>query len=324
MTHPLATIEDPQVALAPSPREVIADAAEQAEALMEVVNAKGLSRRFSRDAKPYLEAGAWQIILAFNHTAPKVEYVKPIYDEEDGPVVAYEAKMSLIDIRTGAWRGEGISECAMDAYPTKGKQGRDKDKAAKSAAQTWALSKAARISFGWVAELAGFEPTPAHEMEASHAPETDYGTCPKHNVPYFMRGGMTSPGHKDENDRWCNRPKDDAEFAAKASSGPTEPISEPQATKPPVLDLANPDLTLLGAAPTESDGGPALFPDETNFANANDLKKSLAKDFGLNTQAKVEEALETVGQPVWAEIRDLNEAYATLAHHFAEQAGSDG
>jgi hypothetical protein len=311
-------IRDEQ-ALALRPREVIAGATEQATVLMEIVQARKLFATVG--GKMYLEAEAWEVICAFNNVAPDVVYVKPIYENDE--VVAYEAKVNLVD-RSGALRGSGIAECSLDSFPTKGRVGRDKDKAAKSAAQTWAISKAARMAFSWVAVLAGFEPTPASEMKGGPAPSNggnDYGICPKHNVPYFKRGAMTSPGHKDDTtkDKWCNRPDDDADFAAKAPSAYTEPVSEPEGTE--VLGDGGVALAAdslegpLFHKPAESDGGPALSLRGDHFADVGAFRKALKDNFGLATTAEVNKALDEAGLGPLAELGNLDEAYANLAAH---------
>jgi hypothetical protein len=206
-----------EAALARKPREVIADAKEQADALMEIVNDRKLFAVI--DGEPYLEAEAWEIICAFNNVAPDVAYVLAIQGPS-GETVAYEAKVNLLDIRTGALRGSGVAECSLDAPSTKGREGRDKDKAAKSTAQTWAISKAARLAFSWVAVLAGFQPTPASEMKGSGS-QTDHGTCGEHGVRYFQSKNMRSPAHKTDDGEWCNKPEEDREpVAPRAASRP--------------------------------------------------------------------------------------------------------
>ncbi len=193
-----------EMPLARKPREVIADAKEQADALMEIVNDRKLFAII--DDKPYLEAEAWEIICAFNNVAPDVAYVLAIQGP-GGETVAYEAKVNLLDIRTGALRGSGVAECSLDAPPTKGREGRDKDKAAKSTAQTWAISKAARLAFSWVAVLAGFQPTPASEMKGARN-QIDHGTCEEHGVSFFKSKNMRSPAHKTDDGGWCNKPEE--------------------------------------------------------------------------------------------------------------------
>ncbi len=321
-------------ALAPRPREVIAGAKEQADALMDIVQARNLFATVG--GKPYLEAEAWEIILAFNKVAPDVVYVKPIYEAvmgEDDELVAYEAKVNLID-RSGALRGSGIAECSLDSFPTRGREGRDKDKAAKSAAQTWAISKAARMAFSWVAVLAGFEPTPASEMkteQAQAATGTDYGTCEKHGVAYFKSANMRSPAHKKHDGGWCNKPKDAQATPAKAPSSPAEPDSEPEGTEQP----------FSGVAPypgepedePESDGGPALFPPEQasepsakpKITTAAGLWKALGQ-LGLNKKdhtAAVDGLLGRRGFRPLAE-ENLQVIYDAVAQEHADRAAHRG
>lgn len=319
--QPLAVRDEQSQAL--TPREVISNAKEQADILMEIVEAKVLFAMVG--GKRYLEAEAWEIILSFNKVAPDVVYVKPIYDAvhgEDDELVAYEAKVNLID-QFGVLRGSGVAECGMDSFPTRGRTGRDKDKAAKSAAQTWAISKAARMAFSWVAVLAGFEPTPASEMKGSARPDSasaetaeGYGICPVHDEPYFKSGRMKTPAHK-LNGGWCNKP-------VSAPSSPAEPTSQAEWT---VEQLA---WDKAQEQSTESDGEPALFPPEQastdgarKFTNAGQFRKALDDDFGLKTAAEVNAALDLVGLNPLAQVGNFAEAYATIAYHFAEQGGSD-
>ena len=327
MTNPIATIEaDVSGQLALSPRELIEGATEQATVLMEIVKSRKLFATIQ--GKMYLEAEAWEVICAFNNVAPDVVYVNPIV--EDGKVVAYEAKVNLID-RNGALRGSGIAECGLESFPTRGREGRDKDKAAKSAAQTWAISKAARMAFSWVAVLAGFEPTPATEMRAEES-TTDYGICPKHDVPYFKRGAMTSPGHKDEttNNKWCNRPNDETEFQtgrqSEAPESPAEPVTEPNRGM-------HPDEAIEGThveSPRESDGGPPLFPPEQaskspdeakpHITNMVGLLRVLKKDFRLGKEdlPKIETILKRAGMKPLAESTNLQAVYDEIDRDFAQ------
>jgi hypothetical protein len=192
-----------------SPTEIVAGATEQATVLMEIVESQRLYTMIS--GKKYLQAEAWEVILAFNNVAPSVVWTKDILDN-DGVVEAVEVKVDLISKVTGAHEGSGIMRCGMDSFPTRGKQGQDKYRAAMSAAQTWALSKAARMSYSWVAVMAKFQPTPAEEMygnQDSDNSDQGYGFCAiegHDNEPFFMRGNMSGPAHKDNNDKWCNKP----------------------------------------------------------------------------------------------------------------------
>ena len=164
--------------------------------------------------KRYLEVEAWQFIGFQAGLNADIEHVRPVMDGD--AIVAYEAKCIIYD-RAGRVFSSGIMECGMDSFPTQGKTGREKHKAAQSAAQTWAISKAYRNRLAFIARMAGFEPTPADEMRVSDA-STGKGegggalVCPIHKVAWFKRGKMKEEAHAIEGQTgpkggavWCNR-----------------------------------------------------------------------------------------------------------------------
>jgi hypothetical protein len=146
-----------------------------AKKLMEVVESCGLSRKMGD--KKYLEVEGWQIIAEFSRTKAIPEWTRAWKDENTGEVVGYECRVKL-ENEAGEVIGAGESSCGLDAFPCKGKSGSEKDKAARSAAQTWAISRALRNKFSFVAKLAGYEPVPAEEMythnEPPNAPDALY------------------------------------------------------------------------------------------------------------------------------------------------------
>ena len=248
MTQEIAVINEGQDApiatITESPRAVVDGAVEQADVLMEIVKAQGLY--VDIQGKMYLEAEAWELILAFNRVIPATEWTRPVRDNNN-EIIAVEAKVRLLSRDTNLVVGSGIMRCGLDSFPTRGKRGQDAYKAAESAAQTWVLSKAARMSFSYVAAIAGFQPTPASEMSRDAPPDErvyeaprnrapaqsdtadqGHGICEEHGVPYFQRGKMRSPAHPiGETGKWCNKPdnpSDDAGYidaAPPSQSGPT-------------------------------------------------------------------------------------------------------
>ena len=153
----MAVVAPQEIEIA-SPSEQIAVMEEWASCLMDVVEQKRLYQNIQ--GKKYLLAEAWEIILSFAHTGSIPEWVREVH--EDGVIVGYEAKMLLT--KNGETVGGAIMSCGLDEFPCRGKEGQAKAKAAKSAAQTWAMSKAARLKYSLVPILAGYEPTPAEEM----------------------------------------------------------------------------------------------------------------------------------------------------------------
>lgn len=147
-----------------TPREVLNTAQGQAEALMELVEKRKLFQVIG--GKKYLHAEAWITIGAFNQIVAQTDWIQPEKDEA-GNITGYDAKVNLIHTPTGEIRGGAIMSCGLDSFPCRGKTGSEQHKAAKSAAQTWAVSKAFRMTHSYVPVLAGYEATPAEEMQAS-------------------------------------------------------------------------------------------------------------------------------------------------------------
>ena len=143
-----------------SPREVADSAAEQAKTLMDIVDQQGLFTNIQ--GKKYLQVEAWETIGAFNSVGSDTEWIREF--KIDDELIGWQAKVNLVDSRTGIQVGSGISVCGLDEFVAKGKHGVAKHNAVMSMAQTRATSKAYRAKYSWVAVLAGYQPTPAEEM----------------------------------------------------------------------------------------------------------------------------------------------------------------
>jgi len=134
-----------------------------AEKLMDVVEKRNMAKNIG--GKKYLEVEGWQVVGELSGVTPIVEWTRPWMQGEDK--IGYEARVQLVD-REGRVVSAGESSCGFDAFPCRGKTGSEQEKAARSAAQTWAASRAYRMKFSFVAKLAGYEPTPAEEMPADN------------------------------------------------------------------------------------------------------------------------------------------------------------
>jgi hypothetical protein len=148
-----------EVGLQMTGKEVIASATEWANALMAVVEDRKLYATIGK--KKHLVAEAWETIGAFDRVAVDVAFVNPLQDSED-KTNGYQAKVNLL--KDGVIISSGIMSCGFEEFPCRGKQGMAKHRAAMSAAQTWAMAKAYRMKYSYVAVLAGFDATPAEEM----------------------------------------------------------------------------------------------------------------------------------------------------------------
>lgn len=159
--QPIQTIEDRKRAT----DQIIEMSTYWAKKLMEVVEQCGLAR--SMGGKKYLEVEGWQVIGEFAHVRPVIAWVRPWFESEQ--LIGYEARCDLYDDENRIV-GSGESSCGLDAFPCRGKQGSEKDKAAKSAAQTWAISRALRNKFSYVAKIGGYQAVPAEEMPRDEEP----------------------------------------------------------------------------------------------------------------------------------------------------------
>src|SRR3990172_827517 len=130
-----------------------------AEKLMDIVEKRNMATTIQ--GKKYLQVEGWQVVGELCGVTPIVEWTRPWMDGDQKR--GYEARVNIMD-RDGRIASSGESSCGFDAFPCRGKTGSEQEKAARSAAQTWAASRAYRNKFGFVAKLAGYEPTPAEEM----------------------------------------------------------------------------------------------------------------------------------------------------------------
>ena len=215
MTNEIAT-QDEGILLALPSADHGAEVVQRAMAASQsLANAVQQNKWFvDMSGKKYLEVEAWQFIGMVIGIDADIEYTKPITNDT-GIVLAYESKAVLY--RNGTPFSSGIMECGMDSFPTRGKHGRDKDKAAQSASQTWAVSKAYRNRLGFLAKMAGYESTPADEMRGDKEPTVGYTygeiervaprkPSPVSNAMEDYKDGLFCPIHNME---WAYQPVPD-------------------------------------------------------------------------------------------------------------------
>lgn len=107
--------------------------------------------------KNYVNVEGWQIAGAFTGTYPYVEVVENL---SQGNFYKYRAEVSIRN-KEGEKVGYGIAICT-NKEP--GKQN-FQEYAVLSMAQTRAIGKAYRMQIGWLLKIAGYETTPAEEMD---------------------------------------------------------------------------------------------------------------------------------------------------------------
>lgn len=146
-----------ELVLEGDPEKQLEFAKKAANALMKVVKPVKIG------GKDYLQFGGWQTLARFFGATVGVEWTKPILDK-DNKVVGFEARAEVLQ------RGEKISSAEASCLRSERNWNTREEFALKSMAQTRASAKALRNAFGWVAELAGLESTPAEEMSYDTTP----------------------------------------------------------------------------------------------------------------------------------------------------------
>jgi hypothetical protein len=144
-----------------SPVQMVEFGTEVANALAPIIEKQKLYVKIGPGKHVVVEG--WTTLLAMLGIIPKERDVKYI----DGD---YEAYVDLVSLRTGAVVG-GASAICGKTDPTWAGRPRN---AQRSMAITRATGKAGRLGFSWIMKLAGYEATPAEEMdhvEASKPPQ---------------------------------------------------------------------------------------------------------------------------------------------------------
>ena len=108
--------------------------------------------------KEFVNVEGWQYAGSRLGIVPIVEHVINVGSAEE---LKYQAKVTLFDIRHGATVGAGFAVCSNKESGKKFYQ----EFAIMSMAQTRAIGKAYRNCLAWIIRAAGYEPTPAEEMD---------------------------------------------------------------------------------------------------------------------------------------------------------------
>lgn len=109
--------------------------------------------------KAYVNVEGWQYAGARLGILPIVEELKRI--EEENGEIKYQAEVKLMNLRSQQMIGSGFAICSNKEFGKKSYQ----EFAIASMAQTRAIGKAYRNILAWIIRAAGYEPTPAEEMD---------------------------------------------------------------------------------------------------------------------------------------------------------------
>jgi hypothetical protein len=110
--------------------------------------------------KEFVNVEGWQYAGSRLGIVPIVEHVINLSNEQE---IKYQAKVTLYDMRHQTTVGAGFAICSNKESGKKFYQ----EFAIASMAQTRAIGKAYRNILAWIIRAAGYEPTPAEEMEYS-------------------------------------------------------------------------------------------------------------------------------------------------------------
>jgi len=108
--------------------------------------------------KEYVNVEGWQYAGSRLGILPVVEHLINISTEDE---IKYQAKVNLLDLRSEQVVGAGYAICSNREQGKKYYQ----EFAIASMAQTRAIGKAYRNILAWIIRAAGYEPTPAEEMD---------------------------------------------------------------------------------------------------------------------------------------------------------------
>lgn len=131
--------------------------------------------------KRYPHVEAWQMAGAMLGLLPHVETVEDI--STDG-VSTYRATVRLVD-GNGQTRGRGVAMCSNGERTKKSFD----SYAVMSMAQTRAVGKAYRLAIGWILRTAGYEATPAEEMDGVAVSEPPKAAVPEEPQDFIMPDG---------------------------------------------------------------------------------------------------------------------------------------
>ena len=132
--------------------------------------------------KEFVNVEGWQYAGSRLGIIPIVESVEREMTE-DPTEFKYRSHVRLLNMRTGQLCGAGFAICSNKEQGKKFFQ----EFAIMSMAQTRAVGKAYRNILAWIIRAAGYEPTPAEEMEAVVAPNEPVTTTVAPKPDYVPR-----------------------------------------------------------------------------------------------------------------------------------------
>jgi hypothetical protein len=137
--------------------------------------------------KEFVNVEGWQYAGSRLGIVPIVEHVINVSSDQE---IKYQAKVTLFDMRSQHTVGAGFAICSNKESGKKFYQ----EFAIASMAQTRAIGKAYRNILAWIIRAAGYEPTPAEEMEyTGNVPTSPAMTVAAEPAVPLMRATTNAP-----------------------------------------------------------------------------------------------------------------------------------
>lgn len=147
------------------PHKVLSMGQKMAKALKQVLTQNRWTVKIG--SSEHLRFEAWQTLGSFFGYVPTVLKVEEI--REGNKVMGYLCVGGVKRLRDGVIVSEAEATCMRDEPNWKNKPLFQ----LRSMAQTRACAKALRLCFSWIVTLAGYDPTPAEEVEETSAPSKE-------------------------------------------------------------------------------------------------------------------------------------------------------
>ena len=155
-TPELVHVGQHSIYLSTDPQDQLNEARARAKVLVEVVREQGLAKTFGNSSKPHVFVEGWQFLASQFGLIPEIEWTREL-DTGAG----WEARAALRRLSDGQIISTAEAECRTTERNWKNRD----SYAVRSMAQTRAVSKVCRIALSSVMVMAGFNATPAEEMD---------------------------------------------------------------------------------------------------------------------------------------------------------------
>lgn len=153
MTEPSTALVELGTLQASTPTALVAGATQISDQLAKIIRDKKLANKIQ--GKEYVRVEGWTTLAALLGVIAREDKCE---QQDDGSFIA---TVSLVRMSDGNVISTASAECGMDEP----KWANGPRYARRSMAITRATGKAARLAFSWIMALAGFQPTPAEEMD---------------------------------------------------------------------------------------------------------------------------------------------------------------